>query len=206
MQALGNILDIAWLVTAGLVIVLSAVVWYLRFSFPRRLEKIVHDAVVEAGAALRDAEVTVHSATAVAAPKDASPYDLDKDDENFMEGIDGEPWDENECSFYSIDVTIEPADANVKWDPTGLAVVPSDFVGDDDADLGEDLGGLHSAQIFVNGRFRPAPEREVRGPHRVRLLFGVPHGVRAIKFANFVTYFGHVDLPEPLTKDAGSRC
>lgn len=200
MGALGNILDWAWVGTTILLFALSIFVWYLRFSFPRRFEKMVRDAVVEVGSALRDAQVTVHSAKAVPAPKTPSPYDVDEDDEEFMEGVDGEPWDEDGCAFYSIDATIEPADENAMWDPTALAVVPADFVGEDDAELSEDLGGLHSAELFVNGSFRPAPEREIRGAHRVRMLFAVPNGVREVKFANFVTYFGHVDLPAPLSR------
>lgn len=206
MRFLANLLDLPWWGAFGLFVGLVLFGLYLRHSFAQQFEKIVHDAVVEAGAALRDAQVTIHSAMAVPAPKDPSPYDLDEDDENFMEGLDGEPWDEDECSFYSIDVTIVPVEPNAKWDPTGLAVVPADFVGEDEVDLSEDLGGLHSAEIFVNGKFRPAPERQIRGTHRVRLLFGVPHGVRSVKFANLVTYFGHVDLPAPIEKDTGSRC
>jgi hypothetical protein len=166
--------------------------------FRWKFKKIVHEAVLEAGSALEGAEVTVHSVKAVATPKELSPYDLSEDDEQFAEGIDGEAWDEDGVCFYSIDVTITPA-KDVAWDPTGLAMVPTDFEPDDPTDVCDQLCGLHSAERFVNGRFEPAPEGEVRGPQRLRLLFGVHEGLRAAKFANLVTYFGHIDLPVPLT-------
>ena len=34
--------------------------------------------------------------------------------------------------------------------------------------------------------------------HRVRFLFGVHEGLKAVKFANGVTYFGRMELPVPL--------
>ena len=37
----------------------------------------------------------------------------------------------------------------------------------------------------------------LNGEHRLRMLFGVPKGVRAVKFACVVTYFGRVELPPP---------
>ena len=94
---------------------------------------------------------------------------------------------------------IDPA---VKWDPTGLGVVPSDFEPDDPTDVSEKMGGLHSAEVQENGRFVPLPEKEITGSRRIRFLFGIPEGVRAVKFAQFVTYFGHVDLPTPIRKPA----
>ena len=64
------------------------------------------------------------------------------------------------------------------------------------------LGGLHSAQLFVNGRFQPASEEMLVGPQRLKMLFGIPNGVRDIKFASLVTYFGQLQLPKPLPKKA----
>jgi hypothetical protein len=64
---------------------------------------------------------------------------------------------------------------------------------------------LHSAELFTGGRFEPAPEKEVRGPQRLRMVFAVHDGLRAVKFALLVTYFGHVDLPAPLPKAAKPR-
>jgi hypothetical protein len=176
---------------------LAAFVYLSGQWFRWKFNKIVHEAVLEAGSALEGAEVTVHSVKAVPAPKGPSPYDIDEDDEQFAEGIDGERWDEEGVCFYSIDATIAPA-KDVPWDPTGLAMVPADFEPEDPIDVCEKLCGLHSAERFVNGRFDPAPEGEVRGPQRLRMLFGVHEGMRAAKFANLVTYFGHIELPAPL--------
>src|SRR5262245_1601730 len=104
-----NLLESPWLVpVVGIVGFVAITIWF-RITFPRKFEKIVRDAVLESGNALKDAQVTVHSVSAVAAPKEPSPYDLDEDDENFMEDLDGQPWDEEGTSFYSIDVTITPS-------------------------------------------------------------------------------------------------
>lgn len=170
--------------------------------FKWKFNQIVHETVLGAGSALKDAEVTIHAVKAVPAPAGPSPYDLDEDDEQFCPELDGTPWDEDGAHFYSIDVTITPADPATLWDPTGVAVVPTDFAPDDPTDVCEQLGGLHSAEVWTGGGFQPLAEGEVRGPRRVRLLMGVPEGVRAVKFANLVTYFGHVDLPEPLKAKA----
>src|SRR5436305_6526596 len=117
MRFLLDLVDSPWLVPIlGLGSFVAITIWF-RFTFPRKFEKIIRDGVLEAGSALKDAQVTVHSITSVAAPKDPSPYDLDEDDENFMEELDGQPWDEEGCNFYSIDVTIEPA-SDAAWDPT----------------------------------------------------------------------------------------
>ena len=166
--------------------------------FKWKFNQIVHEAVLDAGSALKDAQATVHSVKAVPAPKEPSPYDLDEDDEQYCPELDGTPWEDEGVNYYSIDVTITPAEESTSWDPTGVAVVPADFEPHDPTDVCEQLGGLHSAEVWNSGGFQPLPECEVRGPRRVRLLMGVPEGVRAVKFANLVTYFGHVDLPEPV--------
>jgi hypothetical protein len=206
MRFLANLLDLPWWGAAAMVIGFMSIALWAKFVFPRRFEKICRDAVLEMGSALKDAQVTVHSVTAAAPPSAPSPYDLGEDDENFMEGVDGEPWDHEGCNYFWIDVTIEPANADALWDPTGLAVVPSDYTPDDEVEISEDLGGLHTAEEFVNGRFRPAKEVEIRGSRRLRMLFAIREGVRAVKFANMVTYFGHVDLPAPLpARDAARK-
>jgi hypothetical protein len=140
----------------------------------------------------------------VPAPAGPSPYDIDEDDEEYCPEIDGQPWDEDGGHFYSIDVTITPADPAASWDPSGLTVVPADFEPDDAIDVSEEMGGLHSAEVWTGETFVPLPEGEVRGPKRLRLLMGVPHEVRAVKFASLVTYFGHVDLPAPLPAKAAT--
>src|SRR5262245_28954522 len=204
MRFLLNLLDLLislpWWASISVVVLLVVFFLYVRHRFFSQMEKIIHEGILEAGAALKDAQATVHAVTAAPAPAGASPYDIKEDDEEFCEEIDGQPWDDEDASFYSIDVTITPADATAKWDPTGLAAVPADFEPEDPTDCCEKMCGLHSAEQFVSGHWEPTPEREIQGPRRLKLLMGVPDGVRALKFANMVTYFGHVDLPAPLPK------
>ncbi|QDU20881.1 hypothetical protein [Urbifossiella limnaea] len=168
--------------------------WYVRLLF----DQIVHDAVLGAGSALAGATAVVHSVVAVAAPKEPSPYDAVEGDEDYCEEIDGTPWEADEADFYVIDATITPADPTVLWDPTGLGVTPADFSPDDPAECSEHTGAMHSAERFVNGNWKSAREGNLTGPQRLRMLFGVPKGVRAVKFAVVVTYFGRVELPPPL--------
>ncbi|MFO0798763.1 MAG: hypothetical protein U0804_14920 [Gemmataceae bacterium] len=168
--------------------------WYVR----RRFDQIVHDAVLCAGSALAGATAEVHSVVAVTAPKEPSPYDLDEDDENFCPELDGTPWEADDADFYVIDATITPADPAALWDPTGIGVSPADFEPEDPTECSEQMGALHSAERFVNGNWKPAREGNLTGPQRLRMLFGVPKGVRAVKFAAVVTYFGRVELPPPL--------
>lgn len=174
----------------------------LKLWIQSKFNQIVHEAVLEAGSALKGAEAIVHSVRAVPAPTGPSPYDLDEDDEQFCPEIDGTAWDEDGVHFYSIDVTVTPADPETAWDPTALSVVPADFEPHDPTDVCEQLGGLHSAEVWTGSGFKPLPEGDVRGPKRVRLVMGVPEGVRAVKFANLVTYFGHADLPRPMAAKA----
>jgi len=204
MRFLLNLLDLLvslpWWGSLAVIIGLIALVIYARWWFNNRVETIIHEGVLDAGSALKDAQATVHSVSAVAAPNTPSPYDIKEGDEEFCEGVDDQPWDDEEANYYSIDVTISPADPAAAWDPAALAMVPADFAPEDPTDLCEQLCGLHSAERFVNGRWEPMPEEEVRGPLRLRMLMGIHEGLRGVKFANFVTYFGHVDLPAPLPK------
>jgi hypothetical protein len=198
------LLSSPWWVAVAVVAFLGgyAVYWFL--TFQRRFEKICHDAALEVGKALEGARVEVHAVTPAPRPEGPSPYDIQEDDEAYCEEVDGKPWDEEGYHFYSIDATITPADPTAEWDPTALAVVPADYEPEDPIDVSEDLGGMHSAERFANGRWVPLKEGDRRGPQRVRMLFAIRDGVRAVKFANFTHYFGRVELPAPLPQ-AGSR-
>jgi hypothetical protein len=195
-------LSLPWWGALAVLASLAAFVYLSGVWFKWKFHKIVHEAVLEAGSALKGAEARVHAVSAVPAPAGASPYDIKEDDEEFDPELDGQPWEEDGGHFYSIDVTVTPADPATAWDPTGLAVVPADFEPEDPTDVSERMGGLHSAEAWIGEKFVPLPEGEVRGPKRLRLLMGIPEGVRAVKFANLVTYFGHVDLPAPLPAKA----
>ncbi len=196
-----------WVVAAAAVAVplvfvagMLFVVWYVKHRF----HKMIHEAVLEAGSALKGADANVHSVRAVPAPTEPSPYDAKEDDEEFCEEMDGKPWEADEADFYQIDVTITPADSDVQWDPTGIGLVPADFRPDDPTDVCERMGGLHSAELFVGGRFVSVKEEQLTGAQRVRMLFGIPKGVCAVKFSSVVTYFGNVTLPTPLPTPVGS--
>jgi len=193
-------LNLPWwgnlILIAGLVVLFYVGGWWFR----RRFDRIVHEGVLEMGSALKGATVAVHSVEAVPLPSRHSPYDISKDDENFMEGVDDEPWNEEGVNYYAIDATITPANEAGPWDPTALTLVPADYVPDDPTEITEQMCPLHSAEVFVNGHYERAPEKEVRGPRRLRMVFAVHEGLRAVKFGLFVTYFGHVDLPAPLPK------
>jgi hypothetical protein len=195
-------LSLPWWGALAVLVSLAAFVYLSGVWFKWKFHKIVHEAVLEAGSALKGAEAKVHAVAAVPAPGTPSPYDIAEDDEHFDPEADGQPWGEDDGHYYSIDVTITPADPATAWDPTGLAVVPADFEPEDPTDVCGQMGGLHSAEVWTGEKFVPLPEGEVRGPKRLRLLIGVPEGVRAVKFANLVTYFGHVDLPAPLPAKA----
>jgi hypothetical protein len=206
MRALLNLmLNLPWwgnlILLAVLVVLLYLSGWYLR----RRFEQITRGAVLEVGAAMKDARVAVHAVEARPMPSPHSPYDIKEDDEHFVDGVDNEPWDDKDVSYYAIDATIAPIDPHAKWDPTALTLVPADYAPDDEVEISEQMCPLHSADIFVDGRFQPAPERDVRGTQRLRMLFAVHDGLQAVRFGMFATYFGHVDLPAPLPKTPKPR-
>jgi hypothetical protein len=184
-----------WSPVFFLIVTVGLAVW-----FKWKFHKIIHETVLEAGSKLKDATAVVHAVTAVERPKGPSPYDIQEDDEQFDPGLDGTEWEDEGVNYYIIEATITPADPAAKWDPTGLDVVPADFEPADPTDVCEKMGGLHSAEVQENGRFVSLQERDITGSRRIRFLFGIPEGVRAVKFAQFVTYFGHVDLPKPLHK------
>jgi hypothetical protein len=187
-----------WWSSVFLVVVAIGLGLYFKWKF----HTIVRDAVLEAGSSLKDATATVHAVIAAARPTGPSPYDLAEDDEQFNPDLDGTEWDEDGVNFYSIDATITPVDPTATWDPTALAVVPADFEPDDPTDGCGQLGGLHSAEVFRDGMWLPLKEGDRRGPQRVRCLFAIPEGVRAVKFACFVNYFGRVELPAPVKTPA----
>ena len=201
MRALINLfLGLPWWGMVAVALALAAFAAFLGWYIRRRFDEIVNETVVNAGAALKGAELTVHSATAVPLPSRSSPYDINRDDEDFVEGVDDAPWDNDGVSYYAIDVTITPVDPAAAWDPTALSLVPADYAPGDPTEITEQLCPLHSAELFAGGRFQPAREVELHGPQRLRMVFAVHDGLRAVKFALFVTYFGRVDLPLPLPK------
>lgn len=206
MKFIANLIDLClslpWWGALAVLGSLAAFVYLSGVWFKWKFNRIVHEGILEAGSALTGATATVHAVTAVPAPAGPSPYDLPEDDENFAPELDGTPWDDEGACFYQIDVTVAPADPAATWDPTGLAVVPADFEPEDPTDVCERLGALHSGEVWTGELFIPLKEGEVRGPKRVRLLMAVPEGVRVVKFANLVTYFGHIDLPAPVPAKA----
>lgn len=199
MRALINLLlNLPWWADLIVIGVLVAIAYGLKHYISWKFDKIVREVVLEVGSPLKNAAVEIHSVEAKPAPAGKSPYDLEEDDEDFMEGVDDAAWDEPGTHFYLIDVTITPEKPDAAWDPTALALVPADYEPEDEVEISEKLCPLHSAEIQVNGQFRRAAERVVIGTQRIRFLFAVHDGIRAVKFGLFVTYFGRVDLPAPI--------
>ena len=208
MRFLLNLIDLcASLPWRGALAVIGGLLGFVYFSgfwFKWKVNRIIHEGILEAGAALKGAEVKIHSVTAASIPEGPSPYDIHEGDEEFDEEFDGKAWTEDDGGhFYQIEATITPSNPSAEWAPSALAVVPADFEPADPTDVCEQLGGLHSAEVFDKGHWTPLNEGEVRGSRRLRMLFAIPEGVRAIKFASLVTYFGTVELPAPLS---ASRC
>jgi hypothetical protein len=199
------LLSLPWWADLAILAVLVGFIIWAMYYFSYKFERIVDEAVRDLGASFKDAAVTVHAVTAVPAPSGKSPYDVDEHDENFMEGVDDEPWDDGETNFYTIDATITPADPDAAWDPTGLALFPADDPTRGPTEVSHQLCPLYSAELFMDGHFRPAPEAEICGPRRVRLLFAVHPGLRVVQFARFVTCFGRLELPPPLPKGPAAR-
>jgi hypothetical protein len=197
--------NLPWWLDLAILGGLAVFVIGLSYWFKWKFNRIVHDAVLEVGSPLKDARAEVHVVRAMPRPAGPSPYDHDEDDENYDPDLDGAAWDEPGTNFYGIDVTITPADPAARWDPTALALVPADYAPADATECSDRMCPLFSAEIEVNGGFRPCPEREVRGPHRLRMIYAVHEGLRAVKFSLFVTYFGRVELPAPLPKQPGPR-
>jgi hypothetical protein len=190
-------LSLPWWGALAVIAALAAAGYGLSLYFRRQFDNIVRDTVLNMGVSLKGAQATVHSVTPAAAPAGPSPYDLKEDDEQFMEGLDGESWDEKGSLFYTVEATITPADSLAAWDPTTLALVPFDFAPVDPTENSTCFGALHSAEIFIDGRYKPAAEGDVRGTQRLRMLFGLDGHHQAMKFAYGVQYFGRIDLPVP---------
>ena len=97
MRALINLmLNLPWWGNLILLVVLAALFYFSGWWLRRRFEQITREAVLEVGAAMKDAEVTVHAVEARPMPSPHSPYDIKEDDEDFVDGVDNEPWDDKE--------------------------------------------------------------------------------------------------------------
>jgi hypothetical protein len=151
-------------------------------------------AVANQGAALKNAAATVHSVTPTEAPQEASPFDLDPEDENYDEDLDGN-WQNEEADFYWIEVTIAPAQDDVDWNPSALSLVAADFEPSEELEACAEMCALHSLEKLRDGKFRKFGEGMVTGEQRLRLLIAAPPGLRDVKFAYFFEYFGELVLP-----------
>ena len=181
-------------VLGGIAVAILVGIWWVK----RKFNQIVEEGVLNAGAALANADMAVYSLRAVPAPKGPSPHDDDPSDENYIEGLDGEEWDEPGVAFYELEAMITPADPNAEWSPDALTPVPADWVPDEPTDVCERMGCVHTAQVFHDGKWEFAEDRVV-GPQRVKLLFGIDaEKIRAIQWRSVVTPVGgSIVLPAP---------
>jgi len=183
----------------ALVVGLTAFVVGVGLWFKYQFHKIVEEGILNAGVALAGARVDVHGIRAVPAPVGPSPYDAKDGDDDFVEGVDDEDWNEPGVAFYELDVTVSPTDPDAEWSPDGLSIVPADWVPEEKTDVCERMGAVHTVHLYEVGRWVLGDGDNVAGTHRVKLLFGFePRGDKAVRLRNFVTPVGDaVALPAP---------
>lgn len=186
-----------WLPWWGAVAVLAGLaagLWALGKYLMYRLHRDVTSAVLAQGTPLSDAIVEVHSIEPAPSPTEPALIGLDPDDENYDPELDD--FDQpGTTDYFWIDATIAPHDPEAEWDPTAVFVVQRDFEPEEELDFCEEMGLIHTLEIWRNGEFIPHRSSDVAGPQRLRMLLAVPHGLTNAKFAYHFTYFGSVTFP-----------
>jgi hypothetical protein len=182
-----------WWGAAGVLVFIAAGLWGLAHYFVHRFKREVARSVREQGQPLTDALVSLHSVEPAERPTADSPLD-DPDDEYYDPDMDG-MFATDDFDYFWIEATVAPQDAQAKWDPSALALVPADFQPDEEFEFSGQTALLHTLEIWRNGRFEPQGAQSVTGRQRLRMLFAVPHDVRDAKFAYHFTHFGKVALP-----------
>ncbi len=147
----------------GAVLILGGFVLFVRWYITWKFNQIVRETILEVGSGMKDARVEVHATAAVGRPVGPSPYDLDEDDEQYAPELDGTEWDEEGVNFYSIDATITPADPTTAWDPTGLGVVPADWLPDDPTDACVRMGEHIRPKCSKGRSSSPSPKGKSAG-------------------------------------------
>src|SRR5688500_13936773 len=164
---------------------------------------------------LKGATAQVHSVEAIPVPPPSvidqdGDADEDEDDEDEDEGGDDEEDDRN-LNYYRIDVTIRPDPQQAEgpmsqWDVSDLVVVDAkaramqlNLAGDNE-DAGE---GFHFRDVKVvqDGQLKPDEEGDCTGEQRLSAVFGVPDGLRELKFRYYTEDFGRITLPPPYPRE-----
>lgn len=176
------------------------------------------------GAVLRDASIAVHSVTPTTAPvypepraeetdssaeDEPDPDDPDEADAEYLE--DEEDEDERSVpdsalAWYHVDATITPREPTGRgftlWEPSELVLVGPEAKSaatlEEMEDADEDGGQVREVEIWREGAWGADEEGKYGGPQRVRLLIGLPQGMRRGRLRYYFEVFGDViEFPEP---------
>lgn len=136
------------------------------------------------GAALRGAEAVVHHIEAASAPP------IEEVDEELRRELEAE---RAGCSYYWIDATITPKNADSKfthWEP-GELVVASPIANMDT----DELTQVETVEVFKDGAFVPDDDFKYEGSRRLRLLVAVKPPAGPMCFHYYFEKFGQFQLP-----------
>ena len=180
---------------AGFVAVVVATLIGLKFVVGALLKKLFTAPFIAKGAALRDAQVQVHSVTPAAAPVYEAEEEDAEDEEEPEEPDVPRDW-------YHLDVTITPpvpTGGFTHWEPGELVLTGPDAKSSRDLDSMDEEAAepVAEVEIWRDGGWRPDEEGKYPGPQRLRLLAGVPVGTRRARFRYYFEVFGEIDLPSP---------
>ena len=135
---------------------------------------------------LRGATVDVHTLRPVPAPEEFEPED---DTQPVM------------LDWFEIDATIFPAPNAAgpmnDWDIDDLRLVPIDEPDREpleSAEIENEIG-FNRIAIVENGVASEPDQSKLHGPQRLRLVAGLPRGIRVWKFRYYFEQFGRVELP-----------
>jgi hypothetical protein len=191
---IGLFLLLPWWAALGVLgALIVGLVLYARRLFSRVVRNVT-DEIVAQGTPLTDAVVSIHSVQRTGVPARPSPFDSGPEDEDYEPDLDG-TWSAEDGEFFLIDATIAPQHPDAVWMPGNLSLIRADFEPEEPLEACLEVGLLHSAEIFRDGRFVPLGDEEVTGPQRLRMLFAATPGIAEAKFAYHFNYFGRLQLP-----------
>jgi hypothetical protein len=191
---IGLFLLLPWWAALGVLAAIVLGFWlYAKHLLNRMVSNVTEDIVAQ-GTPLVDAVVSVHSVQPTGVPEQPSPFDSDPEDEHYDPDLDGN-WTAEDGEYFLVDATIAPQQPDAVWTPGNLSLIRADFEPEEPLEACMEVGLLHSAEIFRDGRFVPFGDEEVTGPQRLRMLFASTPGMADAKFAYHFNYFGRVQLP-----------
>ncbi|MGQ0633930.1 MAG: hypothetical protein ACT4QC_04930 [Planctomycetaceae bacterium] len=182
-----------WWGAVGVLLALAAGFYVAAKYLFHRMHREIVQSVVEQGAPLADALVSVHSAEPAEVPSEPA-FDDDPDNENYNPDLDGN-LTADEVDYYGIGATIAPEDPTAEWHPEALSLVSADFEPQEELEATDQTDLLHTVEILRGRKFARLRNESVAGAQRLRMLFAVTKRLREAKFACHFNYFGRVTLP-----------